>query len=311
MKVWIGNLGKYNEGYLVGNWLELPKSEKEINDFLRNVVGLQLTQTEVDKALATDGVCYEEWFIADYDEVQFTTAELGEYTNLESLNLLAAYEDKCNDFDAVNAYCDVHNISDIQEICNVVEQQDKLAVFTYHFTSHLNDNELKAHAYIDEMGVGFANFSDEDLARFIDYAVLGRSYDIDYEAYEDGMPDTAGEYYCGNAYATEYEIGVAVENMYGVEGLRRVELEDCFDYEQYGKDYVDDLFEVIDNGFDTQKLLYVSDNINETLYTRKELLEEVSDVIEADVEAEQFVNDVFEALNETNQEANEPDICDD
>ena len=294
MKVWIGNLGKYNEGYLVGDWLELPKSEKEINDFLRDVVGLQLTQSEVDKALATDGVCYEEWFIADYDEVQFTNVELGEYTNLESLNLLAAYEDKCTDFDAVNAYCDIHNISDIEEICNVVEQQDKLTVLTYHYSAHLNENELKAHVYIDEMGVGFDNFSNEDLARFIDYAELGRYYDLYYEAYEEGMPETAGEYYCGNANATDREIGVAVEEMYGVEAFSRKILESCFDYEQYGKDYVNDMFEVIYNGFDTQKLLYVSDDINETLYTRDELLEEA-----------------FGITEELNQEINVPDICDD
>ena len=96
---------------------------------------------------------------------------------------MAAYEDKCNDFDAVNVYCDIHNISDIEEICNVVEQQDKLTVLTYHYSAHLNEKELYAHVYIDEMGMGFDNFSDEDLARFIDYAVLGRDYIRDYESY--------------------------------------------------------------------------------------------------------------------------------
>ena len=55
-----------------------------------------------------------------------------------------------------------------------------------------------------------------------------------------------------------------------------------------------DMFEVIDNGFDTQKLLYVSDDINETLYTRDELLEEA-----------------FGITEELNQEINVPDICDD
>ena len=29
LNVWIGNLGKYNEGELVGEWLELPVSKKE------------------------------------------------------------------------------------------------------------------------------------------------------------------------------------------------------------------------------------------------------------------------------------------
>ena len=50
LNVWIGNLGKYNEGELVGEWLKLPVSKQELDTFLREKVGLQLTQTEVDKA---------------------------------------------------------------------------------------------------------------------------------------------------------------------------------------------------------------------------------------------------------------------
>ena len=30
LNVWIGNLGKYNEGELVGDWLNLPVSKKEL-----------------------------------------------------------------------------------------------------------------------------------------------------------------------------------------------------------------------------------------------------------------------------------------
>ena len=53
LNVWIGNLGKYNEGELVGGWLKLPKSDKEIDEFLKNVVELN------DE--------YEEYMINDYE----------------------------------------------------------------------------------------------------------------------------------------------------------------------------------------------------------------------------------------------------
>ncbi len=33
LNVWVGNLGKYNEGELVGDWLELPKTKDEIDKF--------------------------------------------------------------------------------------------------------------------------------------------------------------------------------------------------------------------------------------------------------------------------------------
>ena len=35
LNVWIGNLGKYNEGELVGEWLELPVSKKELDTFFK------------------------------------------------------------------------------------------------------------------------------------------------------------------------------------------------------------------------------------------------------------------------------------
>ncbi len=58
LNVWVGNLGKYNEGELVGDWLNLSVSKKELETFLREKVGFQLTQEEVDKALAKDCACY-------------------------------------------------------------------------------------------------------------------------------------------------------------------------------------------------------------------------------------------------------------
>ena len=30
LNIWVGNLGKYNEGELKGGWLELPKEKEEI-----------------------------------------------------------------------------------------------------------------------------------------------------------------------------------------------------------------------------------------------------------------------------------------
>ena len=49
MRVWVGNLGKYNEGILVGEWITLPMPKNQLDDILRNKVGLQLTQQEVDE----------------------------------------------------------------------------------------------------------------------------------------------------------------------------------------------------------------------------------------------------------------------
>lgn len=68
MRVYIANLGKYNEGYLVGDWFTLPV------DF-----------EEVKERIGLDGT-YEEYAIHDY-ELPF---EIDEYIPLEEVNRLGA-----------------------------------------------------------------------------------------------------------------------------------------------------------------------------------------------------------------------------
>ena len=48
INVYITNLGKYNEGHLIGKWLELPASNEEIEKVL--------------KEIGIDGEEYEEYF---------------------------------------------------------------------------------------------------------------------------------------------------------------------------------------------------------------------------------------------------------
>ena len=69
MKIYLTNLGKYNEGQLVGEWVELPVSQEELK--------------EVFERIGIDGKEYEEYFITDY-ECDFY--QIGEYENLDTLN---------------------------------------------------------------------------------------------------------------------------------------------------------------------------------------------------------------------------------
>ena len=135
LNVWIGNLGKYNEGELVGEWLELPVSKKELDTFLREKVGLQLTQEEVDKSLAETGVCYEEYMINDYETD--LPIKISEYTNLTMLNLLALASEKVNNMEAIEAYIDSQSTDDIEEIINIMLQEDDIPFYSYEEDSFL------------------------------------------------------------------------------------------------------------------------------------------------------------------------------
>lgn len=267
MRVFVQNLGKYNEGYIVGDWIDLPKSSQEIDEFLRNVVGLQLTQKEVDEALRTNGVCYEEYMIADY-ETELTCWDYYEYANIHDLNLLAAYEKKAQDIDIINAYCEENNINGIEEICNVIEQEDEILAHTCNYDCFMNDDELLGTWYVDECLCGIDNVPEEKIETYFDYEALGRDIDLEYSQ-ENDMPETAGEYWCGNANATLEEIGTAYVDEVGIESVANKE--HYFDYEALGRDLRLDGFDVVNNDYGKAIILESDSRVDEVLYSLLEL----------------------------------------
>ena len=69
----VTNLGKYNEGALVGEWLPLPTTTEKVQACL--------------KRIGIDGVRYEEYFITDYEtSIDGLYDHLPEYANLDELN---------------------------------------------------------------------------------------------------------------------------------------------------------------------------------------------------------------------------------
>lgn len=78
VRIALANLGKYNEGALIYEWLELPFTDEELEEVLQTI--------------GIDDETYEEYFISDY-ETDIKGLEISEYTNLYKLNdLIAEYE---------------------------------------------------------------------------------------------------------------------------------------------------------------------------------------------------------------------------
>lgn len=75
-EAYITNLGKYNEGRLVGETLKFPATTEEVQALL--------------KRIGVDGVRYEEIFITSFDgDVLGLYDHLGEYESIDELNHLA------------------------------------------------------------------------------------------------------------------------------------------------------------------------------------------------------------------------------
>lgn len=118
VKIWIGNLGKYNEAISHGDWLTLPiADEEDFAEFLKQKCGIG----EEDEF----GQPYEEWHICDvYSDIPGIT--IGEYASVrEIMELSEVVEEieslKDYEYKACLAYMDSFN-NDWSEAIDVVKQ---------------------------------------------------------------------------------------------------------------------------------------------------------------------------------------------
>lgn len=79
IKGFITNLGKYNEGELIGEWITFPIDEDDLQEVFKRI-GIS---DEPDE----NGVYYEEYFFTDWDGCYY--CGFGEYESIDKLNELA------------------------------------------------------------------------------------------------------------------------------------------------------------------------------------------------------------------------------
>ncbi len=162
----ITNLGKYNEGELVGEWVKFPTSAEEIRAvFDRIGIGQK----------DDFGYTYEEWFITDYDcYVDGLYDKLGEYENLDELNYMAAKLDDMTqgEYAQFQAAMEMGNhCGSLQEIINLTENLD-----CYDVYPDIHDHDDLGRYYIEELD---AMQVPEYLRNYIDYESYGRDVAID------------------------------------------------------------------------------------------------------------------------------------
>lgn len=162
----ITNLGKYNEGELVGEWVKFPTTAEEMKKVFERI-GI---------GQADDfGQPYEEWFITDYDcYVPGLYDKLGEYENLDELNYLASKLDNMKSWE-YDQFCAAMEVGDhsgsLQEIINLTENLD-----CYEVYPDINDYDDLGRYYIEELD---AMQVPEHLKNYIDYEAYGRDIALD------------------------------------------------------------------------------------------------------------------------------------
>lgn len=150
IKIFLTNLGKHTEGVsplACGKWVDLPCDD------------LRKELEEIDVKNDTE---YEEYFISDY-ETDIPEFEVGEYTNLESLNELAMAYDELQEHEQLLVQM-IMESGERSELREAIDDRDKFSL-----TEGITDEDEAGQELLDLY----------ELPENLDFL---RGY-IDYEAY--------------------------------------------------------------------------------------------------------------------------------
>lgn len=151
LNIYLTNLAKYNEGELVGKWVELPRSEEELKADLKEVLGSD-----------------EEYFITDYESD--CGIEVEEYSNLEDLNEKAEQLADMDEYDQEIFKALLENCS-FDEALEVFERGD------YMYYDGVTDDYDLGYRYAEETGLLYG--APEALKNYFDYEAFGRDLSFD------------------------------------------------------------------------------------------------------------------------------------
>lgn len=161
IKIFLTNLGKYNEGELVGEWVTLPCEEEDIKEVFERI-GINEE--------------YEEYFITDY-ESSFDI-EIGEYSNFNKLNELAEELERINQnaYDRivtkVNTIINYESVEYVEDILKIINDSN---LDNYHFYPDVKNDEELGEYIVNELAIYDI---PENLVYYIDYEKIGHDWSI-------------------------------------------------------------------------------------------------------------------------------------
>lgn len=154
MNIFITNLGKYNEGELLGEWVELPIDEEELQKVFERI-GINEE--------------YEECFITDY-ECDFM--KIGEYESISNLNEIA---EKLGELDEEEQKV----VKALMSECSytIDEAIEKVNCGDYRIYSDCDNMTDVSYQIVEECG--YLNNVPDEVARYFDYESFGKDLGIE------------------------------------------------------------------------------------------------------------------------------------
>lgn len=160
IKIFLTNLGKYNEGHLIGKWVELP-----VDSF-----------TPILKEIGINEQ-YEEYFISDY-ETDIKGLKIEEYEDLKKLNKFA---EECEDFDE----WDLAKLGAMLKAGNYNKYDEDFFDMVQDCVIFNNCHTMEDVAYEVVEALGFFEELEKDswarevMERYFNYEAYGRDLEIE------------------------------------------------------------------------------------------------------------------------------------
>lgn len=215
VNVWIGNLGKYNEGELVGEWFALPCDMKEVS----KVIGLNEQ--------------YEEYQINDFD-TNIKGLEIHHYDNISTLNEFAEQLDQLDENEQLilQAWIEAYGTTNLFRDMDSINLDEAIV---YH---DVNSMEDVAYSYINEVVGSIENAISKDrVSYYIDTDAIKRDLEIDgyFSNYEEE----------NNVELSDHEKECMIDEMIEEGSFSG---EQYFNYEAFGRDMdIEGTFIFLDN----------------------------------------------------------------
>lgn len=151
--IYLTNLGRYNEGVLMGEWAKLPIDKDKLQDVLDRI-GINER--------------YEEYFITDY-ETLLSNLHISEYASINDLNELAERIEGMadHDYDKLAAVLECESSMSIAAILELIDDLD-----SFDLLAEVDTDEALGEYYAD-VGCIFHNIPD-NIQRYFDFEAYGR-----------------------------------------------------------------------------------------------------------------------------------------
>lgn len=213
-KAYVANLGKYNEGQLVGGWISLPTADERIFKFLRDVVGIDAQ--------------YEEYAIHDWESDLLEYP--GEFVDLLEINRQCDILDEMDD--------DERMVYGLAQSAGYDVDVDTFDVEDYFVIGDCHNDEDLGYAIITDIYGDVSEVANPQY--YIDEKALYNDLLITEEySFREQYEEDVGDDYDEDDFQIEfrnYLDDLVAEIVEHPEAYLDGNIEDYFDYEAYGRD---------------------------------------------------------------------------